>query len=88
MRFTIDRARPRNAGLLDESRAQMHAYAVSGKRSEADRLIDDLKELSKKRYVSPYHVAGIYAGLQQNEQAFQWERERPILLGVLGALGG
>ena len=49
-----------------------HAYAVSGKRAEAQRVLDDLQELQSQRYVSPYTVAAIYAGLGNHEQAFKW----------------
>jgi len=49
-----------------------HAYAVSGKRAEAQRVLDDLQQLQSQRYVSPYTVAAIYAGLGDQEQAFKW----------------
>src|SRR5215471_6252842 len=29
-------------------------------------------ELSKRRYVSSYHMAMIYAGLREKDQAFEW----------------
>jgi hypothetical protein len=29
-------------------------------------------ELSKQRYVSPYNIACIYAGLNDKDQAFEW----------------
>ena len=48
-----------------------HAYAVSGNRDEAEKIINELKRLSKQ-YVAPYHIATIYVGLQKNEEAFQW----------------
>lgn len=49
-----------------------HAYAVSGKRSEARQVLTDLEQLQSQRYVSPYTVAAIYAGLNDQEQAFKW----------------
>lgn len=49
-----------------------HAYAVAGKRAEAMQVIDELKQLSKQRYVSPYFVAVVYAGLQDDDDAFTW----------------
>ncbi|MFY9574434.1 MAG: tetratricopeptide repeat protein, partial [Blastocatellia bacterium] len=48
-----------------------HAYAVSGHRSEAHRILSELDQ-QKKRYVSPYTVATIYAGLRDRDQAFKW----------------
>ena len=35
-------------------------------------MIDQLKELSKHLYVSPYGIAIIYAGLNDKDQAFEW----------------
>ncbi len=49
-----------------------HAYAVSGKRAEAQKVLADLQELQGQRYVSPYTVAAIYSGLGDREQAFKW----------------
>jgi DNA-binding winged helix-turn-helix (wHTH) protein/TolB-like protein len=49
-----------------------HAYAVSGKRAEAEQVLNDLQQLQTQRYVSPYTVAAIYVGLGDEEQAFKW----------------
>jgi TolB-like protein/Tfp pilus assembly protein PilF/predicted Ser/Thr protein kinase len=49
-----------------------HAYAVSGKRGEAQKIIEQLKELSARSYVAPYSFAAIYAGLGEKDQAFAW----------------
>ncbi|HEX5875263.1 MAG TPA: winged helix-turn-helix domain-containing protein [Pyrinomonadaceae bacterium] len=49
-----------------------HAYAVSGKTAEAKRVLDKLQQLPEQRYVSPYTVAAIYAGLGDQDQAFKW----------------
>jgi eukaryotic-like serine/threonine-protein kinase len=50
-----------------------HAYAVSGRRAEALKIIEQLKELiDQQSYVSPYSIALIYAGLGEKDQAFEW----------------
>lgn len=49
-----------------------HAYAVSGKTAEAKQVLSDLQQVQGQRYVSPYTVAAIHAGLGDNEQAFKW----------------
>jgi DNA-binding winged helix-turn-helix (wHTH) protein/TolB-like protein/Tfp pilus assembly protein PilF len=49
-----------------------HAYAASGKTAEAKQVLSDLQQLQDQRYVSPYTVAAIYAGLGDQEQAFKW----------------
>jgi TolB-like protein/Tfp pilus assembly protein PilF len=48
-----------------------HAYAKSQKKHEANKMLDELNELSKQQYVSAYEVATIYVALGNNEQAFQ-----------------
>ncbi len=49
-----------------------HAYAVSGRREEALRSLDELNNLAQRRYVSAYSFALVYAGLNDKEQAFRW----------------
>ena len=49
-----------------------HAYAVAGKRVEAQRTIERLKVTAERRYISPYSIAVIYLGLGDKEQAFAW----------------
>jgi len=50
-----------------------HAVAVSGKRAEAEKILNDLiSKSSAGSYVSPYNIAVIYAGLADNEKALSW----------------
>jgi eukaryotic-like serine/threonine-protein kinase len=49
-----------------------HCYAISGKKDEALRTAEQLKEISRQRYVPAYSLAIVYAGLNEKEQAFQW----------------
>ena len=49
-----------------------HTYAVSGKREEAQKIIGELQELAKSKYVSSFQIAAIYAGLGEKDQAFAW----------------
>ncbi len=49
-----------------------HACAVSCRRDEAQKVLNELKELSKRKYVSPYDMALIHAGLGENDRAFDW----------------
>jgi tetratricopeptide (TPR) repeat protein len=48
-----------------------HAYAMSGRKVEAQHVLAQLDQ-QKQRYVSPYTVATIYAGLGEKDQAFKW----------------
>ncbi len=45
---------------------------VSGNKGEARKVLDELSELSKQEYVTPYGVALVYAGLGEKEQALHW----------------
>ncbi len=49
-----------------------HAYAVAGRRGEAQMVLNQLNDLSKQKYVSPYDIGMIYAGLGENDRAFAW----------------
>ena len=49
-----------------------HAYAVAGRRGEAESVIAELQESSRRKYVSPYDVATVYAGLGDREQTLVW----------------
>jgi len=48
-----------------------YVYATAGKKIEAQKVLDELGELSKRRYVPAYNVAFIYAGLNDNDKAFE-----------------
>lgn len=57
------------------SLAQVHALA--GQRTEALKIVQELDDLRAQRYISSYHIAGVHAALQQNDEALLWlERAR------------
>ncbi|MBO0695497.1 MAG: tetratricopeptide repeat protein, partial [Verrucomicrobia bacterium] len=49
-----------------------HAYGSSGHKTEALKLLDQLKELSRQRYVSAYSFVVAYVGLGDKEEALRW----------------
>ncbi len=49
-----------------------YAYAVSGQRGKAQRMLAGLKELAKQRNIPPISFAIIYTGLGEKDQAFAW----------------
>jgi len=49
-----------------------YIYALTGRRDEAKKVLDDLFELSKQEYVSSFYVALVYSCLGQKDQAFEW----------------
>jgi TolB-like protein/DNA-binding winged helix-turn-helix (wHTH) protein/Tfp pilus assembly protein PilF len=64
-----------------------YAYAAAGKRHAAHEVLDDLKQMSKRKYVSAYLVATVYAGLGDKNSAFRWlttalEERNDLLIGL------
>ena len=49
-----------------------HALGVAGRRTEALAVLEGLRQLSSIRYVSPYSVALVHAGLGDRDQALAW----------------
>jgi len=49
-----------------------YAYAVTGKKDEAQKILDELKEQSKQGNVAPFDFAILYLGLGDKNQAFEW----------------
>jgi len=49
-----------------------YAYARSGDAVKARQAVDQLMELSRSKYVSPYDIALIYTGLGEKDLAFAW----------------
>jgi TolB-like protein/Flp pilus assembly protein TadD len=48
------------------------AHGLSGNKTEAEKILDQLKELSKLRYVAAYSFALVYLGLGNKEEALRW----------------
>jgi len=49
-----------------------YVHGLLGERSEAQQIIEQLKAVSKQRYVPGFYIALAYAGLGDNDQAFAW----------------
>ena len=58
--------KPNRRGLLGS------IYVRAGRTDEARRVIAELKEQAKQRYVSPTLIASLYALLGENDQAIAW----------------
>jgi tetratricopeptide (TPR) repeat protein len=50
-------------------------YGKAGQKTEAYKLIDQLKELRKLKYIPPIQLASAYAGLGEKDEAFYWLEE-------------
>ena len=62
----ITAGRPSMTALLG------HAYAVAGRKGDAEAVLKELSVAAKQRYVPPYPVAAIYVGLGRFDDAFAW----------------
>ncbi len=49
-----------------------HVYAVSGNKEQALRLLHELENPPKGRYVSPSYLAVLHAALGDKDRAFNW----------------
>jgi adenylate cyclase len=49
-----------------------HAFRAIGKKAEAEKILRDLERNARKSSASPYTMATIYAGLDENEKAFEF----------------
>jgi len=49
-----------------------YAYAASGERSQAEIILEQLKERAAREYIDAILIANIYVGLGQKDQAFAW----------------
>jgi len=63
------------------------ALAAAGRKREALRMAHELETLSRKRYVSPYGLAQVYAALDSDEDTFKWLQtaygDRAVWMGYL-----
>jgi tetratricopeptide (TPR) repeat protein len=49
-----------------------HAYAVSGRQAEAQKILNELLARSKRGYFPSWTIATVYIGLGDKDRAFQW----------------
>ncbi|MFL6467665.1 MAG: TPR end-of-group domain-containing protein, partial [Pyrinomonadaceae bacterium] len=72
----------------DELVELARANALSGRKAEALKIIEDLKRPAAERvYVAPTSIGSIYAALGEQDKAFEWYeralRERDVLLVLM-----
>ena len=48
------------------------AHARAGRTDEARRCLDELLDWARDRYVPPYDIAQVYAGLGEADRVFEW----------------
>jgi serine/threonine protein kinase/tetratricopeptide (TPR) repeat protein len=63
-----------------------HIYAAAGRRSEAQKVLEELTQRAKQDYVPPYFIALVYTGLDEKDRAFELldkaHEERGLWIGM------
>jgi serine/threonine-protein kinase len=65
------------AVALSPQSPRMHAalgraLALSGRRAQAEKILRQLEDMAKQRYVSPFDFATLHMGLDHKDAAFRW----------------
>jgi serine/threonine-protein kinase len=68
----LERARELSGNAPEVVASLGHAYAVAGRTGDAQKVLSDLDEIARDRYVLPYFRAAVYTGLGDKDQAFAW----------------
>lgn len=59
-------------GDTDPTAGLAHAYAVAGRKADAEKIVQRWLRTATTSYVSPYMIATIYGGLGQKDKAFEF----------------
>jgi len=69
----LEKARDYSGGQQDKLAWLGYAYAVSGRKLDAMKVLEQLRTIADSgQYVSRLHVALVYNGLGDNESALSW----------------
>ena len=49
-----------------------YTYAMAGKRADGEKVLDQLSEISRQKYVAPRYRGLIYVGLGEKDKSFEW----------------
>jgi eukaryotic-like serine/threonine-protein kinase len=74
---TTSHGNPRVTALLG------YAYALAGRKAEAQQVLEKLTGSTKHDYVSPTSLALIYVGLGEKDKAFEWLQKSPEVTSFL-----
>jgi TolB-like protein/DNA-binding winged helix-turn-helix (wHTH) protein/Flp pilus assembly protein TadD len=59
-------------GDSDPTAQLAHAYAATGRKFEAQKILHEWLRQSETRYISPYRIATVHASLGQKDKAFEY----------------
>jgi tetratricopeptide (TPR) repeat protein len=49
-----------------------HAHSAAGHKSEAEKILRNLRQLSDQTYVDPFAIAQVCVGLEEHDKVFEW----------------
>ena len=61
--------------IKDSPMTQMflaQTYSKTGKKNEAQKILNDFLEISEREYFSPFKIAVVYAELGETDKVFEW----------------
>ncbi|HSI88924.1 MAG TPA: winged helix-turn-helix domain-containing protein [Pyrinomonadaceae bacterium] len=68
----LEKARALPGSVSEATSLLAYTFAVSGRTDDARRLLGEMMQLSASRYVQPYDLAIVHAGLGDKDAAFEW----------------
>ena len=69
----LEKARDYSGGEQDKIACLGYAYGISGREADARKILEQLNNIaSRGQYVSPLHVAFVYEGLRDHDNALDW----------------
>ena len=68
--LALQKSIPLSGDSPDEPASLGHAYALAGRKTEARKILEELKQQARRRYVSSGTVADLYGALGDKDGAF------------------
>ncbi len=68
----LEKAREQSRGNTHTIALAGYVMALSGERGRAHGVLEELRRLSRERYVPPYNMAIVHHGLGEREEALVW----------------
>ena len=68
----LQKSIPLSGDSPDEPASLGLAYALAGKSGEARKIMEELKQRSKRKYLSSIPIATLHAALGEKDQALDW----------------
>ena len=68
----FEKTRQLTGGATYSLTALAHAYALAGRTQDARRMLAELAEVAKRKFVSSYGLAAVHVALGEVDRAFEW----------------